>query len=77
MKRFVAVNEFGRIIGEGHKDAKLTDADVDMIREFHEAEGWGYRRLAKTFDVCKSTIRKIVKYETRAQTPDRFKTVVG
>jgi transposase len=57
-------------IGESHHRAKLTDEQVDQMRELHEEQGIGYRTLAKQFDVSKRTVRDIVHYKTRAQTPE-------
>lgn len=69
----VAVNERGYRIGEGHQRAVLTDREVDMMRDQYEAGGIGYRRLAKQYNCAATTVRKIVNYETRAQTPDGFR----
>jgi hypothetical protein len=57
-------HEQWRVGGEEHPQAKLTEADVQHIREMH-AEGWGYRRLAKKFEVSKSLIERIVKHLAR------------
>lgn len=57
-------------IGETHHRAKLTDEQVDRMRELHEEQGVGYRTLAKMFDVSKSTARDICTYRIRAQTPE-------
>lgn len=77
MRRIVAVNEKGRLIGECHQNAKLSDADVDRIRELREDEGKSYVAIARIFNVAKSTIADICKYRRRAQTPSRWKTVKG
>lgn len=68
----VAVNEQGRLIGESHPRAKLTDHDVDLIRELAEY-GMSYRELARKFECDESTIRRIVSCERRGSTPDRYK----
>ena len=75
MRRIVAVNEKGRLIGENHQNAKLKDVDVDRIRELREDEGKSYVELSKIFGVPKSTIADICKYRRRAQTPSRWKTI--
>jgi hypothetical protein len=69
------VNERGRRIGETHHNALIFDAQVDQIRDRHEDDGVGYRRLAREFNVAKSTVRNICTYQHRAQTPDRWKTI--
>ena len=43
------VNERGRRIGESHPRARLTDREIDLIRELCE-EGLSYRQIAKTFE---------------------------
>ena len=71
----VAVNEHGKRIGASHHNAKHSDELIDQIRDMHEDEGIGYRRLAEIFGLPKATIQKICTYERRAQTPDRYKTI--
>ena len=51
--------------GERHHRAKLTDEDVELIRQCYEAGGFTYRSLADKFNAGESTIRDIVKYRTR------------
>jgi hypothetical protein len=69
------VNESGRRIGETHHNALLADALVDQMRDRHEDEGLGYRRIAREFGVALTTVRKICTYERRAQTAVRWKTI--
>ncbi len=53
MKRFFAINANGLRVGEDHPRAKLTDHDVDLIRDALDERdafvavlvGLGYRRL--------------------------------
>ncbi|QCW21933.1 hypothetical protein JessAGP_003c [Caulobacter phage Jess A] len=77
----VAVNEGGRRIGETHHNAKLTDAQVDAIRDEYEAglEGLGprigYRALARKYGSTKSTVRDIIACRQRAQYADRHKRI--
>lgn len=74
--QFVAVNEQGYRIGSSHHNARLSDEVIDKIRDMHEDQEIGYRKLAKIFDIPLSTIKKICKYERRAQTPDRWKKII-
>ena len=74
MKRVISLNAGGLRVGESHQRAKLTDHEVDQIRELHES-GIGYRRLSRMFEVDKRTIARIVRCELRAQTIVAFKTV--
>lgn len=71
----VACNEAGLRVGEDHQNAKLTNSEVDMIRELHGSGEYSYRRLAKMFEVSKSAICGIVKCKRRATPPAKFKTI--
>lgn len=71
----IAINEYGKRIGETHHNARIPDAIVDAIRDRHEDDGLGYIALAKEFNLSKNTIRKICTYERRAQTPVRWKRI--
>ncbi len=69
MADMVGVSEKGARVGETHPRAKLSDADVDLIRDLHEA-GLSYRQIVLKFDedhlkVSKSTVRDIVKCRRR------------
>lgn len=76
MKRYTyGVTEQGKRLGEAHQNAKLSDADVEKIRDMHEEGMISYSRLAKLFGVHKSTISDICTYRKRSTTPHGFKTV--
>jgi hypothetical protein len=74
MNILVGVSEKGLRVGEYHPNAKLTNREVDTLRDLHES-GYGYRRLAKMFDIGITTARKYVKCELRSQCVHHFKTV--
>lgn len=74
MKRTVGVNELGRRIGEDHVNARLTNAEVDLLLELRDL-GMSYRELGEKFDISKSGARKICKGQNRCQRATRFKTV--
>jgi len=63
----VAVNDAGRVIGEDHANASLTDREVELMRTMHE-QGCGLTELARAFEVTKAYVWKIVTYRARAQT---------
>ena len=67
----VPVNERGLRIGEGHHSSVLTDNEVQVMLELRD-EGWGYKRLARHFDVARTTVRNICSGKHRHQTPDRW-----
>lgn len=73
--RSVPVNEAGLRIGEEHPNAKLTDAEVERIRDLHEFDGMTYKALAEKFEVSKWCIGRICRYERRAQRPTNWKTI--
>jgi DNA invertase Pin-like site-specific DNA recombinase len=61
----VAINELGRRIGQDHHNAKLTDHEVELIRELHAEKAMGYRKLAQKFEVSKSLVREIIQERRR------------
>lgn len=50
--------------GENHPQAKLTDHEVELLRQMHD-EGYGYKRLAKMFETPVRTVRDICNYTYR------------
>lgn len=64
-KKYVKISENGKRIGEDHHRAKLTDAEVDKIRELYETGLFSYRKLAREFGTNRSTIQMICRYERR------------
>lgn len=84
-RKLVGVTADGRRAGESHPGARLSDHDVDLIRELHEPSvdhttgqarpGLGYRVLSRKFETSKSTIRDIVKCRRRFAVAVRFRTV--
>ncbi|HYF57355.1 MAG TPA: hypothetical protein VEA81_00210 [Burkholderiaceae bacterium] len=67
-RRLVAVNEYGRPIGQDHWRARLTDAECESMRRLRD-DGFTYTQLAEKFEVSKSAVADIVKFRRRAQTP--------
>jgi hypothetical protein len=70
-KQLVALNEHGRRVGQCHHNAKLTDADCDLIHALRE-EGMKLSAIAVKFGVKKAAVWKIVVGMRRNQTPDRW-----
>lgn len=73
-RRLVGVDANGNRVGEDHPKARLSDHDIDLIRQLHD-EGLGYRTLARKFECDKSTIRDVVKCRRRFATATRWKSV--
>ncbi len=44
---------------------KLIAAEVALLRTMHEVDGRGYRQLARTFGVSKTTVAQICRNERR------------
>lgn len=74
MKRLVGVNGRGLRLGEDHHNARLTNAEVDLLLTLRE-EGWSYQALADKFEISKSGARKICRGQTRCQAPVRYQVV--
>lgn len=87
VKNYVVVNEHGRRIGESHPRARLTDHEIDLIRELAEDEvdegsgkvirkGMSYREIGKKFEMNFKHVGDIVRCVKRAQIPARAKRVL-
>ncbi len=50
--------------GENHPKAKLTDHEVELMRQMRE-QGYGYKKLSEKFETSVRTIRDICNYDTR------------
>lgn len=75
-KRTIGVNARGYRVGEDHQLAKLSDSEVELIRQLREDDSWTYALLAEKFEVSKQCIAYICQYKRRAERPARFKTVI-
>lgn len=59
----------GKVSGELHPKAFLSDADCELMRKLHESGGVSYRMLAEKFNCSRSTARDIVTYRRRFKGP--------
>ena len=50
--------------GQMHWRAKLTDQEVELIRQLHEG-GMGVTAIARKFEVSKSHVSRITRYLAR------------
>lgn len=57
-------NENGYRIGDTHHRAKLTDHEVELIRQLH-GEGMKARDIAKKFGISKGQASKILRHQQR------------
>lgn len=65
------MNERGRVVGESHHRAVLTDHEVTLMLELRD-QGFSYEWLAVKFEVSKSCVQKICTGLRRSQSPARF-----
>lgn len=68
-RRFM-YGESGKLVGESHHKADLTDHEVDLMLELRE-EGKTYAWLAEKFEVPYMTVRSICRGRTRGIAPVR------
>jgi predicted DNA-binding protein (UPF0251 family) len=73
--KLVGIDEHGNRVGEDHPRAKLTDHEVELIRQLHEEGGLSMREIAEKFEVAKSTIVAIVNYQRRVSYPTGWRRV--
>lgn len=51
--------------GDDHPKAKLTNREVELMRQLHEEDSLGYKKLSKIFETHVDTVRDICNYLTR------------
>lgn len=66
-----SLNDKDRYIGESHPNAKLTDEDVEFLRDMHERLGLSIRFISRATGVPRRTVRCILNYQSRAQVASR------
>jgi hypothetical protein len=77
VSKFVGVNDNGRRIGESHPLVKLSDHDVELIRDLNSPpHSLSYYTISVKFEVSRSCIAKICQYKTRCDIPVRWKKVL-
>lgn len=73
--RYVATNDRGLRIGESHHNCKHSDQVVDRIRDMHEVLGMSYKSISQETGISWHTVKRICRYERRAQICERWKKV--
>jgi hypothetical protein len=71
---WAATNGSGRVIGERHPGARLTDHEVELIHQL-KADGLSHSEIASKFDAARSTVSDIISGRRRAQTVEGHKRV--
>ena len=74
MALMIALNEAGYRIGQYHHNATLTDRDVELMLRLR-ADGYGWKRLARTFDCGVRTVRDVCAGTRRAQVPASWRMI--
>lgn len=54
-----------RNLGERHPKARLTDHEVELLREMYDSGDWSLRALGRKFEVRWETVRSICYGRTR------------
>lgn len=65
------VNDLGKLIGESHPRAVLTDAEVERLLALR-AEGRSVSWLARKFEISRGHAWRICRGRQRCQVPDRL-----
>lgn len=73
--RYVATNDRGMLIGKYHPNCRHSDDLIDRIRDLHEEESMGYRKIANLLGISRHTVRDICRYTRRAQSYTKWKPV--
>ncbi len=74
--QYVHIGEYGKRVGETHGRAKLSDHEIDLVRQLKE-EGMPAPEIAEKFAVSKRYDYKLVNFERRASIVAQFRRVVG
>ncbi len=74
--KYVQIGEYGKRIGETHGRAKLSDHEIDLVRQLKE-EGMPAPEIAEKFEVSKRYVYKLVNFERRASVVAEFRRVRG
>jgi DNA invertase Pin-like site-specific DNA recombinase len=71
-KQLVGVNERGLRVGEDHQRAKLSNHEIELIRQLRE-QGMTCRAIAEKFEISKAMVSYICSHKKRAQTAVRWR----
>lgn len=66
-RRYVALNEDGRPIGQYHHNATVPEVLVSRCRDLREEQGLSYGAIARMLGLKRSYVQKVCNYEIRAQ----------
>lgn len=70
----VRFNASRRRVGESHPKAKLTDGEVELIRELWR-QGIGPKRIGEKMECSVNTVKSIISFRRRNQTAESVEEV--
>ncbi len=73
-QKMVQIGEYGRRVGESHGRAKLSDHEIDLVRQLRE-DGMPAAEIAEKFEVGKRYVYKVVNFERRASIVAEYRRV--
>ncbi len=71
----VHIGEYGKRVGETHGRAKLSDHEIDLVRQLKE-EGMPAAEIAEKFEVSKRYVYKLANFERRASIVAEYRRVL-
>ncbi len=74
--QYVHIGEYGKRIGETHGRAKLSDHEIDLVRQLKE-EGMPATEIAEKMEISKRYVYKLANYERRASVVAEYRRVRG
>lgn len=74
--QFVQIGEYGKRIGETHGRAKLSDHEIDLVRQLKEG-GMPATEIAEKMEISKRYVYKLVNFERRASVIAEYRRLRG
>ena len=62
-------------LGAVRNHGTFAETIVNQIRDLHEEQKIGYRRLARMFNLSRGAVQKICNYSRRSQTPSGWRRI--
>ncbi len=72
----IAIGEYGKRVGETHGRAKLSDHEIDLVRQLKE-EGMSASVIAEKMEITKRYVYKLVNFERRASVVTQYRRLVA
>ena len=72
----VQIGEYGKRVGESHGRAKLSDHEIDLVRQLKE-EGMPATEIAEKMEISRRYVYKLVNFERRASIVAEWRRLRG